>query len=679
LDKTHSIMKNCIYVLMMSFCLPVYGIAQQTDSAESKKKEMELYYFRLSLNLNDSLRLNPMLSEKVVAKDKQKFQKSFDKIFSFLENNSSKEVLGSVYDNILLFHNASIDREIALRQKIQYTDSKTRQLFQTRDSLLNLLGKQYELPTTVRQNTVEFEITTDTIENTILKNLKKSTTHFRALSIALAQKHHERYKSNSNWDCYQKINNENGNPKVASQLYKYAKDREKNALTWQRVRDVLTEDEVAIEFIFYHSTSNEKNSEVRKYGALVLRRNDKAPTFVSLCTQSQLDSLLHNDEEDAYYFLKLYTIGPNNDFPSLYKLIWQPIEPLIKGIKKVHYAPSGDLHRINIGAIYAPETETPLHQQIEFISVNSARSLINIYEAAEGNQPPPSIKLPCDHSPIVNPEDIRDLFPSLNIDNSKRIKTRDIVLFGNIFYDMDSSATKNPKNKIKNRNTMNRNIRKKRAALLRGGKWEHLEGTHSEIASIQKIFRKFDYDIMVQEGYAASEESFKVLGKNKNSPRIIHLATHGFFFATTQNEKQENPLNLSGLILAGANHAWQTGYPKAGMEDGILTAFEIGQMNLQNTELVVLSACETGLGYIENNEGVFGLQRAFKQAGVQNLIVSLWGIPDDPTQLFMTQFYKNCFEKDKPLRIALKETQNWMRQQQDYRNPYYWAGFVLLE
>lgn len=170
-----------------------------------------------------------------------------------------------------------------------------------------------------------------------------------------------------------------------------------------------------------------------------------------------------------------------------------------------------------------------------------------------------------------------------------------------------------------------------------------------------------------------------MLGKGKPSPRILHIATHGFFLPDTLQGQEEHPMNRTGLILAGANHAWARGKPVSDMEDGILTAFEITTMDLKNTELVVLSACETGLGYIVNNEGVFGLQRAFKQAGAKNLMVSLWSVPDKATQLLMTQFYQNCLDKNMSLRDALKAAQQWMRGQNAYKNPYYWAGFVLLE
>jgi CHAT domain-containing protein len=142
--------------------------------------------------------------------------------------------------------------------------------------------------------------------------------------------------------------------------------------------------------------------------------------------------------------------------------------------------------------------------------------------------------------------------------------------------------------------------------------------------------------------------------------------------------QSDNPLIRSGLILAGGNHAWNTGKSvKTGLHDGILTAYEISQTNLSNTELVVLSACETGLGDIEGNEGVYGLQRAFKIAGAKYLIMSLWKIPDLQTSEFMTQFYKNWLENKMTIPDAFRQTQQEMRRR--FLDPFGWAGFVLIE
>lgn len=139
---------------------------------------------------------------------------------------------------------------------------------------------------------------------------------------------------------------------------------------------------------------------------------------------------------------------------------------------------------------------------------------------------------------------------------------------------------------------------------------------------------------------------------------------------------QQNPMFRSGLVLAGANHAWKGGAAIAGKEDGILTAYEIAQMDLSNTDLVVLSACETGRGDLQGNEGVIGLQRAFKMAGVKQLIVSLWRVPDKETAELMKLFYGNWLS-GQSTREALRSAQ--LKMKEKYPSPYYWAAFVLME
>ena len=136
-----------------------------------------------------------------------------------------------------------------------------------------------------------------------------------------------------------------------------------------------------------------------------------------------------------------------------------------------------------------------------------------------------------------------------------------------------------------------------------------------------------------------------------------------------------DPLIRSGLILAGGNYAWSGKTPIDGVEDGIATAYEISQLNLSNTELVVLSACETALGDVKGSEGVFGLQRAFKMAGVKKMIVSLWQVPDKETAELMTSFY-NYWLKGRSIGEAFAQAQSDMRKKY---SPFYWAAFVLVE
>jgi len=191
-----------------------------------------------------------------------------------------------------------------------------------------------------------------------------------------------------------------------------------------------------------------------------------------------------------------------------------------------------------------------------------------------------------------------------------------------------------------------------------------------------------------------------------SNSNLMHIATHGFFYPDPKKSQQPkhsveygnvvfrgnsspnnnqgfgvgtfvespNPLMRSGLILAGVNDIWDgTSNPEG--EDGVLTAQEVAHIDMRKTELVVMSACETGLGDIKGSEGVYGLQRAFKMAGVKFLIMSLWQVPDKETEEFMTKFYTKLM-KLKNIEKAFSQTQKEMREKYD---PYFWAAFVLIE
>ncbi|MGB3227443.1 MAG: CHAT domain-containing protein, partial [Saprospiraceae bacterium] len=345
---------------------------------------------------------------------------------------------------------------------------------------------------------------------------------------------------------------------------------------------------------------------------------------------------------------------------TLYEMIWEPIEKYMEGIKTIYFSPSGLLHRINLDAIPVSESET-LADKYKLIELNSTRQLV----------------IP-DQVEIVN---------------------NDAVLYGGIQFEADTTFHKNepviasrPRGELSFSSV---------DSSLRGGSWNYLPGTAREINSIESILKKSKVKITLKTGYSATEESFKNFGANNtSSPQILHIATHGYFFEdlikssqkseiNSQNENvfkmSDHPMLRSGLIMAGGNATWQGKQTLEGREDGILTAYEISQMNLSNTELVVLSACETGLGEIQGNEGVYGLQRAFKIAGAKYLIMSLWQVPDKQTSLLMTTFYKKWLNAESPDNGGKKMTipDAFHAAQKELReiglDPYQWAGFVLME
>jgi CHAT domain-containing protein len=226
----------------------------------------------------------------------------------------------------------------------------------------------------------------------------------------------------------------------------------------------------------------------------------------------------------------------------------------------------------------------------------------------------------------------------------------------------------------------------------RGGVLDYLPATASEVRTIGQMLTEANFASRVDTGFYATEEAFRRLGTDGPSPRIIHLATHGYFFPDPKDKgpkagnafgrepvfkMSDHPMMRSGLIMAGAKQAWLTGQHPAGREDGVLTAYEISQMNLSGTELVVLSACETGLGDIVGNEGVYGLQRAFRIAGVKYLVMSLWKVDDKNTQEFMTGFYRHWLTEKQTIPQSFRSMQQEMRVK--HPNAYDWAGFVLIE
>ncbi|MCP4398360.1 MAG: CHAT domain-containing protein [bacterium] len=237
-----------------------------------------------------------------------------------------------------------------------------------------------------------------------------------------------------------------------------------------------------------------------------------------------------------------------------------------------------------------------------------------------------------------------------------------------------------------------------RSATMRGFSFKRLPGTRADVEAIQTLLKEQEPVLLYMEQAAQEAEL-----RNHPSPRILHLATHGFFLADqdisafvspvrgemltfTQQPAQparpfaqfENPLLRSGLALAGANTAGK----QEGATEGIVTAEKILGLQLQGTELVVLSACETGMGEVQAGEGVFGLRRAFTQAGTKSLVMSLWSVPDKETQELMVQFYQNLLAGKLNRREALRQAALHQMEVITARYgkplPYYWGAFVFL-
>ncbi len=392
---------------------------------------------------------------------------------------------------------------------------------------------------------------------------------------------------------------------------------------WKQIQSKLGKNEMAIEFIAYYQPGM-KTLDSTLYAAMIIKPGITDPVFVSLFYEEDFNRLMKGAGSSEAVVKKLYrsTIKSTASQPSasdsLFHVVWKPLLPHVNGASTIYFAADGVLNNLNLAAIITPGGKR-LVEDHEFIQLSSTRNIIK---------------------PAITPS-----FKSLQ-------------LWGGVKYDDNITTSSN-----------------------RSVAFTYLPGTLTEVNEIATKYSS-GRNLKTVVGNAANETAFKQM--DGKSPEVLHIATHGFFFPdpSTSQVKDENrfanaanPLLRSGLALADANNNWEKDMVSSDKEDGILTAYEIADMDLSSTRLVVLSACETGLGDIKSGEGVYGLQRAFKLAGVNYLIMSLWQVPDLETKEFMQTFYSNCF-KGMPIRKAFRETQLDMNKKYQ---PYQWAAFVLVE
>jgi CHAT domain-containing protein len=406
-------------------------------------------------------------------------------------------------------------------------------------------------------------------------------------------------------------------------------------ITWEEVQSNLGEKDVAIEFLEYPTLT-----DTVKYAALVLRRGWENPKFVPLFRKDQIDEIVNRDPNQIYFN---GIIGKETR-----KLVWDPLEEYIAPGDKVHFSAAGILHQLAIENLSYDESST-IGDRYQMYRLSSTKELA-----------------------LQKPQ----------------LKSQNVALYGGIKYDLslDQMIAGSEKYEPKDSFLAVRGINQD--SLDRKG-LQFLPGTLAEANEVGDILRKNKYQVTEFIGESGSEESLKDLSGKKTG--IIHIATHGFFLPVEQSKRNPfiqmrfddrnanagyvDPMLRSGLLLAGGNRAWQGDSIPDTIEDGVLTAKEISNLDLRETDLVVLSACETGLGDV-SSEGVFGLQRAFKQAGAQTIIMSLWNVNDEATQYLMTNFY-SYLTQGASKREAFIQARNKCRER--YQDPESWAAFIMLD
>jgi CHAT domain-containing protein/Tfp pilus assembly protein PilF len=417
-----------------------------------------------------------------------------------------------------------------------------------------------------------------------------------------------------------------------SELFARLSDKKRN--TWQEIQRKLKPGEAAIEVIrckkygvikMVTDSSNAALPSYPRYGltdtvyysVLVVTQFSKKPEVVILRNGNDL-------EKRGLQFYRNNINLQQRDEGS-YSLYWKPIaDALGKKIKKVYFSPDGAYHSINLNTLYNPATKKYLIDETDVQILTNTKDLLAV--------------------------------------NNEESFNNVAYLFGHPSYNSSKEKRTLPAGKERGTPPVYYELN-----LPTRFELSDLPGTQQEIDAIEPMLTSKGWQAEVFTGDEALEENLKDCFK----PRILHIATHGYF---QPDSARSNPLLQSGLMLAGAARTLR-GDKDDTSEDGILTAYEAVNLNLDNTDLVVLSACETGLGEVRNGEGVYGLQRAFKVAGARSIIMSLWKVNDESTQELLIEFYKFWLAGgDK--RQSLKDAQLEIRKK--YPHPYFWGAFVMV-
>ena len=400
---------------------------------------------------------------------------------------------------------------------------------------------------------------------------------------------------------------------------------------WNDIQQHLSNDAIAVEFI----STMEDEGEYNTYHALIIDKNSSSPRMITLYSESNLEEIKKTDTRTI------------RDIVG--ELIWKPILAQYTTVKDIYFSPDGILHMLPI-EYYSADGVNSMFEQYHMYRLSSTKELVREL----GNSYPNSA-----------------------------------VLYGGLDYNLvdENSSVANSSE-----------IPSIWKGIAERGGFDPLFNTSIETQEIKDLLAGKNISTTLYSGGTGTEESFRNLSGRSNS--IIHLATHGMYINpdgvdTKKNEnnfdfleslesvndpvKEDIALTHSFLVMAGGNRVISRIPVSDKNNDGILTSKEISQLDLRGLDLVVLSACESALGDI-NNGGVYGLQRGFKKSGANTIMMSLGKVDDEATKILMVEFYRNLMN-GKTKRQSLKDAQQYLREVDNgkYDDPKYWASFIMLD
>lgn len=405
-------------------------------------------------------------------------------------------------------------------------------------------------------------------------------------------------------------------------------------IKWQDIQEVLMPGEVAVEFFSFPCQND------MQYGMTFIG-SEGEPLILNIFAESELNKYL-NDDTTVYDYKS----------PGLYKTIWSALEVFsdIKNAHTIYFSADGKLNTIAIENL-CDSTGHLASEKRNIVRLSSTRELLH--------------KRSFLNEPVAN---------------------NNIVLYGGLDYNSMLTETST----VGTSNSLYTSTMPPTAQRAFKNRAQYLQGTLKEIEALSQQLRLERNSIITQ--YTGSNGTEQSVNNISNlHPNLLHIATHGFYYDenndlsitnssngdTNSKSVESRAMKESGLLLSGANHKLMGEEVADEHNDGILTAEEISNISLGDVDLVVLSACETGLGSV-SGEGVFGLQRGFKLSGVNCIVMSLWKVDDDATKELMINFYSNIIRGSSKIE-ALYEAQKKIRDTPGYEDPEYWAGFIILD
>lgn len=403
-----------------------------------------------------------------------------------------------------------------------------------------------------------------------------------------------------------------------------AEDMEKDKgkeVNWRDVQKMLSPNEAAVEIVrIRHHESAATDSIL--YAALVLTTEMKTGPKAVIMSDGKLL------EGRGLRFYKNAVLSQLEDTTS-YSIYWKEINTLLSNKTKVYLSLDGVYNSINLNTLRTP----------------AGNFLV-------------------DEKQITIVSNTKDILLLKKKSGAFSHNTASLVGFPKYFLG---------KEKLKQKASKERDLDLSRISEEDQSGIAELPGTKTEIEKVDDILQQHHWSVTTYTNEEASEEAIKEI----RQPGLLHIATHGFFVDEKNNSSWMNssdPMLRAGLLFTGAANFLQDKFTIT-EDNGILTAYEAANLNLDNTELVILSACETGKGEVQNGEGVYGLQRAFQTAGAKSILMSLWKVDDAATQELMTLFYQN-WTTGKSKTTAFKQAQLSLKKK--YPQPYYWGAFVMM-